>query len=352
MQTVKVQASTNYTIYIESGLLKQAGKYLHAVSKAKTAVIVTDDVVNGLYADTVETSLKQAGFETLRFVFPNGEASKNITVFGELLEFLAANHVTRSDCVVALGGGVVGDLAGFAAATYQRGIDYVQIPTTLLSCVDSSVGGKTAIDLKGGKNLAGAFYQPKLVLCDYSTLSTLSDAQFADGMAEVIKYGMIFDRAFLDFLLENEAKDNLETVITRCVTLKRDVVEQDEQDHGKRGLLNFGHTLGHAIEGCSDFGITHGSAVAVGMVLASRAAYKLKVSKTDANELLCPLLQKYHLPLQTEYSAEELAARALSDKKRAGDRITLILPEEAGKCVLYPIPTDRLLEFTKQGLNA
>lgn len=352
MQTVKVQASTDYTIYIESGLLKQAGEYLRAVTEAKTAVIVTDDVVNGLYADTVEASLKQAGFSTLRFVFPNGEASKNLTVYGEALEFFAANHVTRTDCVVALGGGVVGDLAGFAAATYQRGIDYVQIPTTLLSCVDSSVGGKTAVDLKGGKNLAGAFYQPKLVLCDYSTLSTLTDTQFADGMAEVIKYGMIFDRAFLDFLLENEAKDNLETVITRCVTLKRDVVEQDEQDHGKRGLLNFGHTLGHAIEGCSDFSITHGSAVAIGMVLASRAAYKMNVSKTDETELLCKLLQKYHLPMQTDYSAEALASRALSDKKRAGDRITLILPEEAGKCVLYPISTDRLLDFTKQGLNA
>ena len=200
--------------------------------------------------------------------------------------------------------------------------------------------------------MAGAFYQPKLVLCDYSTLSTLTGAQFADGMAEVIKYGMIFDRAFLDFLLENEAKDNLETVITRCVTLKRDVVEQDEQDHGKRGLLNFGHTLGHAIEGCSDFSITHGSAVAIGMVLASRAAYKMNVSKTDETDLLCKLLQKYHLPMQTDYSAEALASRALSDKKRAGDRITLILPEEAGKCVLYPISTDRLLDFTKQGLNA
>ena len=171
-------------------------------------------------------------------------------------------------------------------------------------------------------------------------------------MAEVIKYGMIFDRAFLDFLLENEAKDNLETVITRCVTLKRDVVERDEQDHGKRGLLNFGHTLGHAIEGCSDFSITHGSAVAIGMVLASRAAYKMNVSKADETKLLCKLLQKYHLPMQTQFSAEALTSRALSDKKRAGDRITLILPEEAGKCVLYPISTDRLLDFTKQGLNA
>ena len=165
---------------------------------------------------------------------------------------------------MALGGGVVGDVAGFAAASYLRGIDFIQIPTTLLACVDSSVGGKTAIDLKAGKNLAGAFYQPKLVIADFETLSTLTDGIFADGMAEVIKYGVIFDKAFFEFLRDNEAKDNLEYVITRCVELKRDIVNADEKEKGVRALLNFGHTVGHAIEKCSGYKISHGSAVAVG----------------------------------------------------------------------------------------
>ncbi len=351
MKTVEVDASTRYTIYIGKGLLPETGAYLRKVSHAKTAAIITDDIVNGLYADTVEQSLKSAGYETLKFVFPNGEASKNIKVYGEMLEFLAENRVTRTDCIVALGGGVVGDMAGFAAATYLRGIDFIQIPTTLLSCVDSSVGGKTAIDLNAGKNLAGAFYQPKLVLCDYTTLSTLSDRLFSDGMAEVIKYGVIFDRAFFDFLAENNAKEHLETVIEKCVTFKRDVVHLDETDKGLRGLLNFGHTLGHAIEGCSDFAISHGSAVAIGMVLAARGAYKSGMTDENCTDAIIKVLQKYDLPTGTVYAADALFEHALSDKKRDGGQITLIIPKKMGECVLHKVDTAALLPFIEQGLT-
>lgn len=351
MKTVEVVASSRYPIYIGTGLLPRLGEMAGAVTKAKTVVLVTDDIVNELYAKVAEKSLQEAGFSTLKFVFPNGEASKNIHVYGTLLEFLAENHVTRTDCIAALGGGVVGDLAGFAAATYQRGIDFIQIPTTLLACVDSSVGGKTAIDLESGKNLAGAFYQPKLVVCDYSTLSTLSSAIFADGMAEVIKYGAIFDAAFLDFLDTHDAKAHLETVIEKCVTFKRDVVHLDETDKGQRGLLNFGHTLGHAIEGCSHFGVSHGSAVAIGMVLVSRAAFKSGMTDVDCSDTLMRILQKYGLPTETSYSANDLYTHALSDKKRDGGQITLCIPKALGKCVLHKISTDALLPFIEQGVT-
>lgn len=243
---------------------------------------------------------------------------------------------------MALGGGVVGDVAGFAAASYLRGIDFIQIPTTLLACVDSSVGGKTAIDLKAGKNLAGAFYQPKLVIADFETLSTLTDGIFADGMAEVIKYGVIFDKAFFEFLRDNEAKDNLEYVITRCVELKRDIVNADEKEKGVRALLNFGHTVGHAIEKCSGYKIPHGSAVAVGMVIISRAAYKCSFCDENYADIIASLNKKYSLPVSTDFSASELSSAAMADKKRAGDKIKLIIPEALGNCVIKSVPTSEL----------
>lgn len=352
MQNIEVQASRSYTVQIGAGLLKNAGICVREVTKAETAVVVTDDIVNALYGDRVMGSLQAEGLRTLRFVFPNGEASKNLTVLGDLLEYLAENHVTRSDCIVALGGGVVGDLAGFAAAVYQRGIDFVQMPTTLLACVDSSVGGKTAVDLTAGKNLAGAFYQPKAVLCDYETLSTLPDAVFADGMAEVIKYGAAFDRAFFDFLKLHNARENLETVIARCIELKRDIVAEDETDRGRRGLLNFGHTLGHAIEGCSRFAVSHGSAVGIGMVMMSRAAYKSGLTKADCSDEIAALLRQYGLPTKTAYAAEALCEKALSDKKRSGSHITLVIPETLGHCVLHTVETAALLPIIQKGLEA
>lgn len=351
MKTVAVHTGTSYDITIKNGILDEVGEKLRALTAAKTAVIVTDDIVNGLYAERAEKSLQSANFQTHKFVFPNGERSKNIQTYAEILEFLAQNRVTRTDCIVALGGGVVGDMAGFAAATYQRGIDFIQVPTTLLACVDSSVGGKTAIDLTAGKNLAGAFYQPRAVLCDPETLSTLSPRLFSDGMAEVIKYGVIFDKAFFNFLSENEAKAHLETVIETCVKLKRNVVEQDEKDKGLRGLLNFGHTLGHAVEGCSDFSVSHGSAVAIGMVLASRGAYRTGMTAEDCTVPLLEILQKYDLPTTTEYTAEQLLERALSDKKRDGGSITLVIPKALGDCVLHKINTDALLPFIEKGLT-
>lgn len=351
MKTVSVQTESSYTIYIENGLLDRAGELTHAVTKANCVVLVCDDIVDALYGARAVHAFEKAGFQTLKFVFKNGESSKNLQVYGELLEFLALSRVTRTDCIVALGGGVVGDMAGFAAATYQRGVDFVQIPTTLLACVDSSVGGKTAVDLSIGKNLVGAFYQPRAVLCDPQLLNTLPPEIFADGMAEVIKYGVVFSREFFDFLLRNDAKAHIETVIERCVTFKRDVVMQDERDFGLRGLLNFGHTLGHAVEACSGFTVSHGKGVAIGMVLMARGAYRAGLTESDCTNELIKLLKTYRLPTETDFSAEELFRHALADKKRDGAKITLIVPQEIGACTMYKTDAEGLKSVIEQGLT-
>lgn len=350
MKTVEVDAAVRYNIVIDKGILPKSGDMIKEVTSAERVAVITDDTVDKLYSDVVMKSLSDAGFETFKFVFPHGEKSKNISTFSSILEFLAESGLTRTDALVALGGGVVGDVAGFAAASYLRGIDFIQIPTTLLACVDSSVGGKTAIDLKAGKNLAGAFYQPKLVIADFETLSTLTDGIFADGMAEVIKYGVIFDKAFFEFLRDNEAKDNLEYVITRCVELKRDIVNADEKEKGVRALLNFGHTVGHAIEKCSGYKIPHGSAVAVGMVIISRAAYKCSFCDENCTDIIASLNKKYSLPVSTDFSASELSSAAMADKKRAGDKIKLIIPEALGNCVIKNVPTSELEKIIGEGL--
>ena len=350
MKTVEVDAAVRYNIVIDKGILPKSGDMIKEVTSAERVAVITDDTVDKLYSDVVMKSLSDAGFETFKFVFPHGEKSKNISTFSSILEFLAESGLTRTDALVALGGGVVGDVAGFAAASYLRGIDFIQIPTTLLACVDSSVGGKTAIDLKAGKNLAGAFYQPKLVIADFETLSTLTDGIFADGMAEVIKYGVIFDKAFFEFLRDNEAKDNLQYAITSCVELKRDIVNADEKEKGVRALLNFGHTVGHAIEKCSGYKIPHGSAVAVGMVIISRAAYKCSFCDENYADIIASLNKKYSLPVSTDFSANELSSAAMADKKRTGDKIKLIIPEALGNCVIKSVPTSELEKIIGEGL--
>lgn len=350
MKTVEVNASKRYTVHIGENLLKDAGRYLQAVKRPCKAAIVTDDIVNGLYADTLEQSLRAAGYETVKFVFPHGEMSKSMETLSALLEFAATQHLTRSDCFVALGGGIVGDLTGFCASCFLRGVSFVQIPTTLLAAVDASVGGKTAVNLRAGKNLAGAFYQPNLVLCDTLTLNTLPPEIFADGCAEVVKYGMLAGEEFFHFLQNTDIRENMETVIARCVEIKRDIVMQDERDLGLRQLLNFGHTVGHAIEACSHFEISHGSAVAIGMVIAARGAYLTGKTETDCTEDIQALLFKNHLPTACAFSAKALCAAALSDKKRAGGTISLVVPQKIGTCVLCKTPVEELREFIEKGL--
>ncbi len=350
MKTITVNASTAYKIMIGADLLDNSGELCkQALGRVCKLCIVSDDHVAPLYLETVLRSLGTAGFSTISYVFPHGESSKSTETLVELLEFLAENRLTRGDALIALGGGVVGDLTGFASAVYLRGIPFIQIPTTLLAAVDSSVGGKTGVDLRAGKNLAGAFHQPSLVLCDYTTLDTLTDETFADGCAEVIKYGVINDRVFFN-RLKNGIRNQIEEVIAECVQNKSRMVESDEFDVGTRQLLNLGHTVGHAIEACSRLEISHGSAVAIGMVIVTRAAVAMGLCPQEDLEELIALLQKEHLPTECPFSAEELTAVASADKKRSGGTITLVIPYGIGDSRLWKIPVEELRDFIAKGL--
>ncbi len=348
--TVRINASGSYDVVIGNGIMDTVGERCKKLFGLCKAVIVTDDKVAPLYLNRVKGAFEAVGYETIQFIFKNGEESKNIDILSALLEFMAENRVTRSDMVVALGGGVTGDMAGFAASVYLRGIRFVQMPTTLLAAVDSSVGGKTAIDLKAGKNLAGAFYQPDVVICDYSALDTLEAETFAEGMAEVIKYGVIFDKELFDLVKNGNVKENIELIIKRCVELKRDVVEVDEHDNGERQLLNFGHTIGHAVEKCSNFGISHGNAVAIGMVIASKASNAFGWSKEDCTPEIIEALKNNALPVECSFSAQELFDVTLNDKKRTGGSINLVIPETVGHCVLKKAAVDEVLDFIKSGI--
>ncbi len=350
MKTVRISASSEYDVLIGTGLLAHAGELISRVIKSKRLCVVTDDTVDALYAASVVNSLKSAGFEVIKFVFPHGERSKSAETYLSLLGFLAKKHIARTDALIALGGGVVGDLAGFAAATYNRGMAFVQIPTTLLAAVDSSVGGKTAIDIPQGKNLVGAFHQPKMVIMDTDTLRSLPEDIYRDGCAEVIKYGVICDKELFENLTKNHVKEAEEEVICRCVEIKRDIVAEDEFDKGIRALLNLGHTIGHAVEACSNFTVSHGSAVAIGMRIVAKASVKYGICDEDCLFSIENILKNYGFSLNIPYTAEELLAVALSDKKREGDSLTLILPEKIGKCVTHKIETKDLLAFIKAGL--
>lgn len=349
MKSVFINASRRYGVHIGDGLLTEAGGHIRALTKAKKAALVCDDTVHALYASALRGSLEAAGFEVHEYVFAHGEASKSMTELVRLLEFLAGHGMTRGDVITALGGGVTGDLAGFAASVYLRGMDYVQLPTTLLAAIDSAIGGKTAVNLEAGKNLAGSVYQPIAVLCDTSLLKTLPEDMFASGTAEAIKYGMVFDESLFSQLEHGDYKDKLEDIVAACVTYKAAMVERDEFDTGQRHLLNFGHTIGHAIEKCSNYALPHGHGVAIGMLYMCRAAEKLGLTKAACSERLDAALKANGLPVSTDYTAAQLAKYALSDKKRQGDTITLVIPERIGKCGLHKLPVDELEAFIAAG---
>ena len=338
-----------YDILIGGGLLRDCGPRVRAaLPRAEKLALVSDDTVAPLYARAVTDSLTAAGFAVRLFSVPAGEGSKSAARLAELWEGFAAFSLTRSDGVIALGGGVVGDLAGFAAATYLRGVPFVQIPTTLLAQVDSSVGGKVAIDLTGGKNLAGTFHQPRLVLIDPDTLTTLPDAVFADGMAEVVKYGCIRDRDFFDFLAARPTREALmaqiEPILAACCRIKADLVARDEGDHGVRMLLNFGHTAAHAFERAGNYAQwTHGQAVAAGMVLAVRLGINLGITPADALPPLEKLLYALSLPTSIPCPAEVLARAVSVDKKGRGGGITVILLSRLGEAVPVMMDKDALL---------
>ena len=351
MQTIHVRTVPEYDVTIGPGLLKECDRRLREAVPLCHMAVVTDSSVAPLYLETVKTSLSQAGYRVSAYVFPAGEGSKNFDTLSHILEFLAEEHLTRTDCVAALGGGVTGDMAGLAAALYLRGVSYVQLPTTLLAAVDSSVGGKTAIDLRAGKNLAGAFMQPAAVLCDTNCLKTLPPDVFADGAAEAIKTGVLCDESLFALFEDGTLAAAPEEVIARCVAFKAGVVERDEKEQGERKLLNLGHTVGHAIEKCSNFTIPHGHAVAAGLAIMARAAERLGWTDRPAAGRIAACLEKNRLPIRTGFEARALALAALFDKKRAGDSITIVVPKAIGRCELKKMPVTELEAVIRAGLE-
>lgn len=349
MEVLKVNIpGREYEITIGSGLLEKSGETIRKISNAKKAAVVTDSNVGPLYAEKVIKSMQSSGFETVLITVPAGEKSKSAEMLMKLYDEMLEFKLTRTDLIVALGGGVVGDLTGYAAASLLRGIPYVQIPTTLLAQVDSSVGGKVAIDLPRGKNLVGAFNQPKAVIIDTDCLKTLKPRVLSDGMAEVIKYGAIKDKNLFELLetIKNtkELFANVDKIIYNCCDIKRQVVEDDEFDTGGRMILNFGHTFGHAIEKQYHYETyTHGEGVAVGMIMACEYGEKIGLTAPGTTERMRKIIENYNLPLEVEISKKELAEAVAVDKKGEGSMINLILLNKIGNVEIKKIEKSEFL---------
>ncbi len=332
MKTININVSSkNYNIYIGKNTLSQAGEIIRGLGFSGKLLIVTDDNVAPLYLETVENSINKSGLEAYHVILPNGEEHKNMDSIMKIYEAAAKNNLNRKDMFVALGGGVIGDMTGFAAATFLRGVKYVQIPTTLLAQVDSSIGGKTGIDLPFGKNLVGAFCQPEAVIADSSVIKTLTDEHIASGMAEVIKSAFIRKRDFVDLLLSStDFEEDVEEFIIRSMNVKKEVVEIDEFEKYERMMLNFGHTLGHSIEKLMNFtGISHGQAVAIGMSLITK--------NTEVKDVLDKILHKYNLKTEIDIPVSKLIDAAKNDKKTVSDGINIVVVDKIGEAEIKKI---------------
>lgn len=340
MKELKVRlGKESYPICIGQGILAEVGKRLADRKIATRYAIITDEKVAGLYGDALKRSLSQAQIETELFSIAQGEVSKNLETVAALASKMASHGFDRSSGIIAFGGGVPGDIAGFLASSYMRGIPFVQVPTTLLAQVDSSVGGKTGVDIPEGKNLVGAFYQPKAVFIDPQVLVTLDNQELLGGLAEVIKYGVIWDRQFFSFLLQNRPKilslevGKIEELIHRCCEIKAEVVSLDEREGGLRRILNYGHTIGHAVEGASCYTIIHGLAVAIGMVAAARLAHLAGLLSKQVQDEIHQLIREYGLPTEVpeELDREQIKRYLLTDKKNIDGKTHFILPTRIGK---------------------
>lgn len=332
MRTININASSkNYDIYIGKGILEKAGQIIRNIDFTGKILVVTDDNVAPLYLEKVEKSIKNSGFEVCHIILPNGEENKNMESIMKIYEAAANNNINRKDMFLALGGGVIGDMTGFAASTFLRGIKYVQIPTTLLAQVDSSIGGKTGIDLPFGKNLVGAFCQPEAVIADSSVISTLTSEHIASGMAEVIKSAFIRKADFVDLLINStDFEDDVEEFIVRSMNVKKEVVEIDEFEKYERMMLNFGHTLGHSIEKLMNFtGISHGQAVAIGMSLIT--------TNKEVKDVLDKILHKYNLRTEIDIPVTKLIDAARNDKKAVRDGINIVVVDKIGEAEIKKI---------------
>jgi len=334
--------NTDSKIVIAHKILDKMASYIEPNSKI---FIVTDDNVFPLYYNKVEHFLNAAGFRVSHAVLASGEMSKSLENLNFLYGKCIKNKITRTDLIIALGGGVIGDITGFLAATYLRGVKLMQIPTTLLSQIDSSVGGKTAVNLEYGKNLAGVFYQPHTVLIDPTVLNTLSDITFADGVSEAIKYAYIRDKSLLELFLDT--KQNILEIIGRCVNIKKDVVVNDEFDRGERMILNFGHTIGHAIEKAGNYTMyTHGQAVSLGMVAAAEISKDLYGFSGVSN--IKEILQKNNLPIETPLSQQDCLKYIINDKKMEADSLNVILLKEIGQAVIHKMTANEFIELASK----
>ena len=340
-----------YEIVIEKGCLSRVGAWLSGLWSLRKVLILTDNHVGRLYAERVKLGLQDAGFEVFVFDFLEGEGSKNLTTVQKAYEFMARHDFTRSDGVLALGGGVVGDLAGFVASTFMRGVPFVQVPTSLTAQVDSSIGGKTGVNMPYAKNMVGTFAQPDGVLIDPEVLASLGRRELCEGMGEVIKYGLIDDLELWNLLEDMSGPDEIleqaTEIIYHSCQVKRKLVVQDELDNGVRLYLNFGHTIGHAIEAHAGYGsVMHGEAVAMGMVQISRVAEAKGLMPAGITAEIEAMCRKFHLPIEyANWKQEELYQLLLHDKKARGKRIKAVIVPEHGQAAIYEMPIEEMKEF-------
>lgn len=346
MKKLTVNVNDKYDILIEKGLINKTGELVKQVLNCNKLVLVSDDNVYGIYGEKVKNQLENQGYQVFTYIFKAGESSKKTSTVIDMVEFMADNQLTRSDGVVALGGGVCGDMAGFASSIYLRGIKFVQIPTSLLAQVDSSVGGKTAVDLPQGKNLCGAFHQPSLVIIDPDVLNTLSRHFFNDGMGEVIKYGCIKSKQLFERLENENPQDFIEDLIYECVDIKRIIVENDEKEQGERALLNFGHTCGHAIEKLWNFEtVSHGEAVAIGMVMISRAGENAGITEKGTTDRIIKILENNDMKISDTHETKEIVDAMSADKKRTNKGIKLVMLKTIGESFIMPATMEETAEL-------
>ena len=347
----RVSVGEGYDVFCGKGLLDVCGTLIRRVWNGKRCVVATDGTVGPLYLERAVKSLENAGMEVYSFAFPAGEAQKTMNTLSGVLEAFASAGLSRADLAIALGGGVVGDITGFAAGCYMRGMDFVQLPTTLLSAVDASVGGKTAVNLQAGKNLAGLFHQPRLVICDTELLSTLSAPALAEGAAEALKTGVVGDGELFGLLENGIVFQNLPEIIQRCVRVKAKIVSEDERDTGERHVLNLGHTYGHALETLSGYGISHGRAVAIGLCMAARAAVSMGDMSAEDGKRILRAAAACGLPTECPFLPDEVAKKAYLDKKRLGGELKLVIPKAIGKCGIRAIPAERFSDYARAGMK-
>ncbi len=345
MKRIKIKTSRNYEVIVGAGASLSIGAEISAISSPARILTVTDDNVAPLHADAF-ISLLPDNAEKHIFILPHGEEHKSIETVVAILTYLKEHGFDRNDLIIALGGGVIGDMAAFAASIYMRGIDFINVPTTLLAQVDSSVGGKTGVDFGGAKNIIGTFYQPQLVICDTNFLNTLPDDIFSDGCAEVIKYAFINDPILLE-LIDSGIKNNIESIVSRCVSNKNDIVSRDEFDRGERALLNFGHTIGHAVEELSGYKISHGKSVAIGMAVISQACEMMGICADGVYEKLVAVLTANSLPTSTEFTADAITDAVKNDKKKSGNEISVIVPLSISQTQIKKMSFDEFYALIK-----